>query len=127
MQFRAGLLYFAATLCAAQEPFHVDVRLVNVAFSVRDARGLLVTNLTQDDFEVFEDGAPQKISFFARSLSTWVWLPILAGARRSSSGRIIRIWTSFSRPSWGRGTARSWSVSATAFAWFKATPDRAAN
>jgi Ca-activated chloride channel family protein len=44
----------------------VNVRLVNVAFTVRDAAGKLVTNLTKDDFEVFDDTRPQPISFFAR-------------------------------------------------------------
>jgi Ca-activated chloride channel family protein len=56
-------------LCAvyAQTPIRVDVNLVNVGFSVRDERGLLVTNLTQDDVEITEDGVPQRIAFFARS------------------------------------------------------------
>ena len=44
----------------------VNVRLVNVAFTVRDAQGKLVTNLTKDDFEVLDDGQLQPISFFAR-------------------------------------------------------------
>lgn len=44
----------------------VNVRLVNVAFTVRDAAGKLVTNLTKDDFDVFDDGQQQPISFFAR-------------------------------------------------------------
>ena len=57
-----------AGACAAQTPFRVDVKLINVALSVRDASGWLVTDLGQDDFEVFEDGAPQRIAFFARSL-----------------------------------------------------------
>jgi Ca-activated chloride channel family protein len=52
--------------CAAQTPFRVDVHLVNVGFSVRDAAGKMVDNLTADDFDVLEDGAPQKIAFFAR-------------------------------------------------------------
>ena len=51
----------------AQTAIRVDVSLVNVAFSVRDARGNLVTNLTQDDVELTEDGIPQKIAFFGRS------------------------------------------------------------
>ncbi len=59
-----GLPWF----CAAQTPFRVDVKLINVALSVRDADGKLVTDLTQEAFDVFEDGAPQKIAFFARSL-----------------------------------------------------------
>jgi VWFA-related protein len=53
---------------AAQTPFRVDVQLINVGFSVRDNAGKLVTNLTQDDVEVVEDGVPQKIAFFARSV-----------------------------------------------------------
>jgi Ca-activated chloride channel homolog len=54
-------------LCFGQEPIHVAVNLVNVAFSVRDARGALVENLTKEDVEVLEDAVPQKISFFAKS------------------------------------------------------------
>jgi Ca-activated chloride channel family protein len=51
----------------AQEPIRVAVNLVNVAFSVRDARGALVDNLTKEEVEVYEDAVPQKISFFAKS------------------------------------------------------------
>ena len=54
-------------LAFGQEPIHVAVSLVNVAFSVRDSRDALVDSLTKDDIEVFEDAVPQKISFFARS------------------------------------------------------------
>ena len=50
-----------------QEPIHVAVNLVNVAFSVRDARGALLENLSKDDIEVFEDAVPQKIAFFRKS------------------------------------------------------------
>jgi Ca-activated chloride channel homolog len=50
-----------------QEPIRVNVKLINVGFAVRDSRGKLVMDLKQDDFEIFEDGAPQKISFFAKS------------------------------------------------------------
>jgi Ca-activated chloride channel homolog len=51
----------------AQKPIKVDVNLVNVAFTARDAKGALVENLTKDDVELFEDAVPQKIEFFARS------------------------------------------------------------
>lgn len=63
----------AAAICAllpalsAQTPFRVDVKLVNLAASVRDSQGRFVEGLTQDDFEIFEDGAPRKIAFFASS------------------------------------------------------------
>jgi Ca-activated chloride channel family protein len=55
-------------VCLAQElpAIRVNVRLVNISFTVRDAQGKLVTNLTKDDFEVIDDGQPQPISFFAR-------------------------------------------------------------
>jgi Ca-activated chloride channel family protein len=61
------MLGLPAVLAFGQEPIHVAVSLVNVAFSVRDANGALVQNLTQDDVAVLEDAVPQKISFFAKS------------------------------------------------------------
>ena len=61
------LVCLLASLFFAQAPIRVDVNLVNVGLSVRDERGNLVTNLTQDDIEITEDGVPQKIAFFARS------------------------------------------------------------
>ncbi len=66
---RAAIAFLAILpVCLAQQapPIRVDVRLVNVAFTVRDAHGKLVTNLTKDDFEVLDDGQSQPISFFAR-------------------------------------------------------------
>jgi Ca-activated chloride channel homolog len=65
--FTSLLVLLGGGLAFSQEPIHVAVNLVNVAFSVRDARGVLVDSLTRDDIEVFEDAVPQKISFFARS------------------------------------------------------------
>jgi Ca-activated chloride channel family protein len=55
------------SLCLAQADFRADVHLVNISFSVRDSHGKLVSGLTQDDFDVLEDGVAQKIAFFARS------------------------------------------------------------
>jgi Ca-activated chloride channel homolog len=66
---RASIALFAILpVSFAQElnAIRVNVRLVNVAFTVRDAQGKLVINLTKDDFEVFDDGQAQPISFFAR-------------------------------------------------------------
>src|SRR5215471_20659517 len=63
-----GCLALAALLAAQTlPPIRVEVSLVNVGFSVRDERGNLITNLKQDDFEITEDGVPQRIAFFARS------------------------------------------------------------
>lgn len=73
---------FRVEVNQAQEPIRVDVNLVNVAFTVRDAGGALAPNLTRDDFEVFEDGVPQKISFFARSTD----VPLTLGLVMDMSG-----------------------------------------
>lgn len=61
------LLILGCGLAFSQEPIHVAVNLVNVAFSMRDSRGALVESLAKEDIEIFEDAVPQKISFFARS------------------------------------------------------------
>jgi VWFA-related protein len=57
---------------AAQAPpeqppltFRVEVNYVEVDAVVTDAQGNTVTNLTLDDFEVLEDGRPQKVSAFS--------------------------------------------------------------
>jgi Ca-activated chloride channel family protein len=74
----------APLVCRAQAPaqIRVEVSLVNVGFSVRDEKGNLVTNLTQDDFEITEDGVPQKISFFAHSTD----VPLTLGLIMDVSG-----------------------------------------
>ena len=79
MQFLLALLACAAPILGQEPvPLHVHVNLVNVAFSVRNADGALVTNLTRDDLEVFEDGVPQKIEFFARSADVPLSLGLVA-------------------------------------------------
>jgi len=77
------LSLLGCTSSSGQEPIHVAVNLVNVAFSVRDARGALVDNLTKEDFEVFEDHEPQKIAFFARSVDVPLTLGLIVDASGS--------------------------------------------
>jgi Ca-activated chloride channel homolog len=68
MRLPLAAAFLITPLCLAQDAsFRTDVHLVNVGFSVHDGVGRLVPNLPQEDFEVFEDGAPQKIAFFAHS------------------------------------------------------------
>jgi Ca-activated chloride channel family protein len=79
-----ALLGFSSAACAwAQESIRVDVNLVNVTFSVRDANGVLVDNLTKDDFEVLEDTVPQKIAHFARSVDVPLTLGLIVDASGS--------------------------------------------
>ncbi len=61
------LLALASLAAPAQEPavrFTTTTRLVIVNVEVRDRSGRPLESLTKDDFEVFEDGVPQKISVF---------------------------------------------------------------
>jgi Ca-activated chloride channel family protein len=59
----AGALSYAAQ---SQPPtFRVDVDVVYVTATVRDQKGGLVSDLTEDDFQIFEDGRPQKLTLFA--------------------------------------------------------------
>jgi len=56
-------------LVAQEQPFriNVNVALVTVDAIVQDQVGRPVTNLEKSDFEVFEDGEPQDIAYFATS------------------------------------------------------------
>lgn len=53
----------------------VDINVVNVLCSVRDRRGGLVGNLTQDDFTVYDNGKAQTVKYFSRETD----LPLTIG------------------------------------------------
>jgi VWFA-related protein len=59
------------------ETFKVAVNVANVLFNVKDKHGALLPNLTKDDFEVFEDGVPQKIKYFTAESNLPLTLGIL--------------------------------------------------
>jgi VWFA-related protein len=79
-----AILLMTAGFAMAQDglAIRVNVGLVNVAFTARDAAGKLVADLRKDDIEVLDDGAPQTISFFARSAD----LPLALGLIADVSG-----------------------------------------
>jgi Ca-activated chloride channel homolog len=54
----------AAVLAQQKAPFRARVDIVEVTVSVIDSDGRLVTGLTKDDFQVFEDGIEQTITQF---------------------------------------------------------------
>lgn len=62
--FAVGLA-FAGTL-PGQDPLRlrVDVSLVAVDVEITDSNGRPVTNLSRDDFEIFENGTPQRLASF---------------------------------------------------------------
>jgi Ca-activated chloride channel homolog len=51
---------------AAGQTLKVDVNLINVFATVKDERGNFVTDLTKDDFRVYEDDQLQNIQIFER-------------------------------------------------------------
>jgi Ca-activated chloride channel family protein len=73
----AILFLTIATLSPGQQPFRVTTNLVNLSFSARDSKGVLVEGLTRDDMEVLEDNVPQKISFFSRSVDVPLTLGLI--------------------------------------------------
>ena len=89
----ALILPTAAVECQAGQDsprIRVDVSLVNVTFTVRNAAGALVTDLTKDNFEVLDDGVPQQISFFARSADLPLSLGLIVDASGSQEHSIKR-------------------------------------
>jgi Ca-activated chloride channel homolog len=62
------LTVLASLRISAQDgpTFRMDVKLVNLFVNVTDKTGAIVGGLGKDDFQVFEDGRPQKISVFER-------------------------------------------------------------
>jgi VWFA-related protein len=64
--------------------FQVEVNYVDVDVVVTDEQGRFVTGLTRDDFEVFEDGRPQKVETFSL-----VEIPVERPAEFAVDGRAV--------------------------------------
>ena len=69
----------AVGLSAQQSRFKAGVELVSLNVSVTDG-SKFITDLEENEFEVFEDGAKQSITFFSRR-----HLPIALAIRRFSA------------------------------------------
>jgi VWFA-related protein len=89
MRIRALLSYLcvaslAGGLALAAPPgqIRVQINVVNLFTTVRDKHKSVVTGLKQDDFEVYEDGQPQEISYFSAESN----LPITLGILMDTSG-----------------------------------------
>ena len=89
MRIRAILSYLciaflAGGLALAAPPgqIRVEVNLVNLYATVRDKHKAIVTGLTKDDFQVYEDGQPQEITNFSAEST----LPITLGMLIDTSG-----------------------------------------
>ncbi|GMR24570.1 MAG: hypothetical protein BMS9Abin37_3130 [Acidobacteriota bacterium] len=91
-RFALALSAVTPLLAHAQEPriptFTADVDMVSVAVAVIDDDGNFVTDLTADQFTLYEDGKSQEIRLFAAGLQeSWVGLP--ADVKDDLSGRQV--------------------------------------
>jgi len=86
---RLALILLAAIPIPAQDELsiRVDVDLVNVLCSVRDAHGALVNHLKQEDFILLEEGKPQTIRRFERETG----LPLTVGLLVDTSNSQARL------------------------------------
>jgi Ca-activated chloride channel family protein len=76
------LLFLSFLLSGASAQLRVDVALINVVATVTDDRGRYVSDLTEEDFIVSEDGERQKIAHFSFSND----LPVSMGILLDTSG-----------------------------------------
>jgi Ca-activated chloride channel family protein len=60
----AAALGVAAAIVTAQSTFKVDVKLVRLLVTVKDARGQLVGSLQRPDFAVYDSGVKQEVAVF---------------------------------------------------------------
>ncbi len=76
-----------------QEPlqtFKAEVNVVNLFYNVKDKHGMLIPNLTKDNFEVFEDGKPQTIKYFSAESNQPLTLGIMIDTSASQT-RVLDI------------------------------------
>jgi Ca-activated chloride channel family protein len=57
--------FVSSVRATGQVPFRSRVDVVNVGATVTDRKGALITDLGQDNFEIYEDGRKQTIRYFA--------------------------------------------------------------
>jgi len=72
------------------QTFKAQVNVVNLFFNVKDKHGMLIPNLTKDDFQVMEDGKPQTIKYFSAESDQPLTLGIMIDTSASQT-RVLDI------------------------------------
>jgi len=72
------------------QTFKAEVNVVNLFFNVKDKHGMLIPNLTKDDFTVFEDGKQQTVKYFAADSDQPLTLGIMIDTSASQT-RVLTI------------------------------------
>jgi VWFA-related protein len=80
-------ILYAQTQNSLPPGFSTTVKVVNLLATVRDRQGQVVKDLTQDDFLLDEDGAPQIIRYFSRETD----LPLTLGLLVDTSGSVRQV------------------------------------
>ena len=70
--------------------FKAQVNVVNLFFNVKDKHGMLIPNLTKDDFQVMEDGKPQTVKYFSAESNQPLTLGIMIDTSASQT-RVLDI------------------------------------
>jgi VWFA-related protein len=83
-----GVLIYRAS---AQEPIRVSVTDVIVPVSVTDDKGRFISNLTKDDFHIFDENREQKITYFSHDQN----LPIVIGFLLDQSSGMKIHWAKY--------------------------------
>jgi VWFA-related protein len=71
----------------SDQTLKVGTTVVNVFATVRDKHHAIISDLTEKDFKILEDGQEQKVAFFSREKN----LPITLGILMDTSGSMDRI------------------------------------
>jgi VWFA-related protein len=61
----------------SSQPLQVATTVVNVFATVRDHHNEIVTDLTKDDFRIYEDNVQQKVSYFSKEVNLPITLALL--------------------------------------------------
>jgi len=79
---------FVVSIVAEAQSFRSRVDIVQVTVAVTDSEGRLITGLSRNDFQVFEDGTPQEITQFTDARVP-ISLGVLLDASDSMRGQPI--------------------------------------
>ena len=82
---KLAILCVGVLLAQESPTIRVDVRLVQVIVSVKNRSGELVGSLAKDDFDVYDNGARQEISVFARQTEQPVSVALLIDTSGSTA------------------------------------------
>ena len=71
----------------ATQTLKTQTTLVNVFVTARDKKNGIISDLTQNDFKVSEDGQPQEVAFFSKEMN----MPITLGLLIDTSGSMYNV------------------------------------